>query len=184
MTEPLEPGHLALLSEVARLHSGFILGFEEAITLTDRADRMRFSATVEEDIRQLSASILGVASEGGKLFSSRAKMLIESVTAALHRSSWEISRIGFTGYATTRNLLIAIGRIALWINDKGGSLAGGIIAAPIIGVNPAEQIRNFATIIISQAEQITALATAFPELRDWVSWLIDFYSKLYDKEKK
>jgi Leucine-rich repeat (LRR) protein len=41
LSEPLEPSHLGVLTEVAALHGGFILGFPTAVRLSDRADQAR-----------------------------------------------------------------------------------------------------------------------------------------------
>lgn len=46
MTEPLEPGHMALLQQAAEIHGAFILGFPKGRELTDRADQARLSPEI------------------------------------------------------------------------------------------------------------------------------------------
>lgn len=179
-TEPLEPHHLALLKEVSALHGGFILGFPKAAVLTDRADKARLGPEIIRLIEAPTSNVLSSLSRQRRFLSDRARELIEALDATLLAGSWDASRIGYTSYAVARNALVAIGRAVIWINDKGGTLAGGVIvAAAIAAANlPPDTLQMVLVFLKSNAGDILSFAAPFPELRNYMQWIIDHFDSL------
>jgi len=177
ITEPLEPQHLGLLTEVAGLHGAFILGFPRGVELVERADRSQFDLETIRAISTPTSNVLSALSRQRRLLSDRARHLIEALDAALLPGSWEIARIGYTSYASVRNALVVIGRLAIWINEKGGSLAGGTIVAAAVsqsGLSP-EALQQVMSFLQVNSAQILSFAAPFPELRTYLLWIIDFF---------
>ena len=179
LTEPLEPSHLALLLDVARLHGGFILGFPKGIELTERADRAQLGPNAIRAINDPTLHVLAALSQQTKLVSERARRLTDALNAALIVAGWETTRIGYTSYATVRNALIQLGKVIVWVNDKGGSLAGGIVIGSAIaasGLTP-ETLELVVHFLQTNVSDVLAFAAPFPELRAWIGWIIDHFDE-------
>jgi Leucine-rich repeat (LRR) protein len=185
LSEPLEPSHLGLLAEVAALHGSFILGFPRAAELTSRADRSRVGPETIRTIGPPTSNVLSALSRQRRLLSDRARQLIEALDAALLTGSWDAARIGYTSYATVRNALVAIGRICIWINDKGGSLVGGVlIGSAVAAANlPADTLQLVMLFLKSNSADILSFAAPFPELRLYVEWIISHFDDLERSSK-
>jgi hypothetical protein len=84
-----------------------------------------------------------------------------------------------------RNALVAIGRVSIWINDKGGSLVGGVIVGSAVGAAnlPPDTIQLVALFLKSNAADILSFAAPFPELRLYLSWIIDYFDDLHAPSK-
>jgi hypothetical protein len=182
LTEPLEPSHLALLISVARLHAGFILGFPKGLELTDRADHSRVDPNVRELINDPTLQLLKVLSQHRKLVAERARRLAELLHSTLVTAGWDTARVGYTSYAVVRNALIQLGKSALWINDKGGSLVGGVFigavaAAAVASGLPPETVELAIKFLASNISDILSFAAPFPELRVWIGWIIDHFDE-------
>jgi len=179
LSEPLEPSHLGLFTEVAALHGSFILGFPTAAVLTRRADEARISPGTIREIVRPTSNVLGALSRQRRLLSSRARKLIESLDAALTTASWDAARIGFTSYATVRNALVAIGRLSIWINDKGGSLAGGAVVGTAVAVAnlPPDTMQLLSIFLKANAGDILSFVAPFPELRVYIEWIINHFDR-------
>ncbi len=180
LTEPLEPNHLSLLIEVSALHGGFILGFPTAANLVSRADRSRLGPEVAQAIGASTSNVLGALSRQRRLFSDRARQLVEALDSALLSGSWDAARIGYTSYATVRNALVALGRISIWINDKGGSLAGGVVIGSVITAAnlPVDTLQLIMLFLKSNSADILSFAAPFPELLAYFRWIIDYFDKI------
>ncbi len=185
LTEPLEPSHLGLLTEVAALHGGFILGFPRAAELSRRADEGRFGANTVRTISTPTSNILSALARQRRFLSERAKQLIEAPDAVFVAGAWEAAHLGYTTHATVRNALVAIGRLALWINDKGGTLAGGVVVTSAIAALgfPPETLQAVLTFIHDSGGDILSFAAPFPELRMYLGWIIDHFDTLEARSK-
>jgi hypothetical protein len=172
LTEPLEPSHLALLLDVARLHAGFILGFPKGIELTERADRSQITPNIVQSINDPTSRVLAALAQQRKLVSERARRLIKVLEDALIVGGWETARVGYTSYATVRNALIELGKWLIFINDRAGLIGGVLIAAS--GLSP-ETTRPVVQFLMSNASDVLSFAAPFPELRAWLSWIIGHF---------
>jgi hypothetical protein len=174
LTEPLEPAHLALLLDVARLHAGFIVGFPKGIELMNRADRVQLTPDVIERISEPTSHILAGIAQARQTFTERARRLADIVNAALITGEWNAARIGHTAYAFVRNALIAIGSVLVRINSAGETLAGVAIIATAsqVGVS-VESVAGGVELLRSNFGDIFAFAASFPELRAWLECIID-----------
>lgn len=179
-SDPLEPSHLGLLTEVSALHGSFIQGFPTAVQLTQRADRSRVGPDVLRTIGPPTSNVLSALSRQRRLLSERARRLTEALDAALLTGSWDAARIGYTSYATVRNVLVALGRISIWINDKGGSIAGGaVVGAAVTAANlPPDTLQLALLFLKSNAADILSFAAPFPELRTYIEWIIQHFDEL------
>jgi len=188
ITEPLEPSHLGLLMEVAALHGGFILGFPKAMELSNRADQARFDAEVINSILGPTSNILSTLARQRRFLTERATRLIEALDATLVAGSWHTARIGYTSYATVRNALVAIGRVILWMNDKGGSVAGGVIVGGLLEAThvSAETLNAILAFLHNGSSDVLSFAAPFPELRTYLQWIITHFDTVEagPKDKK
>jgi hypothetical protein len=180
LTEPLEPSHLGLLSEVSALHGGFILGFPKAAELSARADEARFGANVIESIGPSTSIILRTLARQRRFLSERARQLIEALDAVFLTGSWATARIGYTSYATVRNALVVIGRLAIWINEKGATIAGSAVIASALAVTsiPPDVLQSLSAFLYDNASAILSFAAPFPELRNYLGWIIDHFDSV------
>lgn len=180
LSEPLEPAHLGLLTEVAALHGSFILGFPTAVDLTRRADEARVTPEVLRTVGPATSTVLSALSRQHRLLSERARRLIDSLDAALLSGSWEVARIGYTSYATVRNALVTIGKLSIWINDKGGSLVGGALVTSAVAASnlPPETLQLTALFLTTNASDILSFAAPFPELRVYLEWIVNYFDAL------
>ena len=153
ITEPLERIHLALLLEVAGLHGGSILGFPKAIELTERADMSRMGPNIAGLIGEPTSNVLAALSRQRKLVSERARQLTDALDVALTSVGWDVARVGYTSYATVRNALIVIGRVLIWTNDKGGSLAGGVVVGSLLAAANLAPEHNGTNASVSSSER-------------------------------
>ncbi len=170
-TEPLEPDHAALLIDVARLHGSYILGFPTGKELTERADHARIQPQIIEEIETPTKSVLAHLSQEKEIVSDRARKLAKSLEDALIVAGWNSARVGHSSYVTVRNFLIEAGRILSIFNDKGGGIVG-IAALQAVGVN-SETLLMASKFIITNSSEIFAFVSPFPELRAWISWIIN-----------
>lgn len=177
LADPLEPAHLGILVDVASLHGGFILGFPLAVKLVTRADQSRIGPETIRKIGPATSNVLSALSRQRRVLSEGARQLIEALDSALLTGSWEAARIGYTSYATVRNALVTIGKVGLWINDKGGSLAGGVVVGSAISAAslPPDTLQLIASFLTSNAANILSFAAPFPELRTYMTWLINHF---------
>ncbi|WP_084251753.1 leucine-rich repeat domain-containing protein [Bradyrhizobium sp. AT1] len=184
-SEPLEPVHFGLLSEVAALHGGFILGFPLAQQLTSRADQARIGPETVRAIAPSTSKILSALSRQRRLFSERARNLIEALDASLLSGSWDAARIGYTSYATVRNALVTIGRLCIWMNDKGGSLVGGALVASAVSASnlPPDTAQLLALFIQSNSADLLSFAAPFPEVRTYLAWIVDHFDAHHSTSK-
>ena len=124
LTEPLEPGHLALLTDVAQLHTALILGFPQGRELAQRADQ----AQIAPEVIEPAARLLDELSQNRDLVSDRARHLFSLLTSVVGTCDWATTRVGYTVYATARNVLLAMGKIVIKANINSG-IVGSAIAA-------------------------------------------------------
>jgi hypothetical protein len=84
-----------------------------------------------------------------------------------------------------RNALVAIGRICIWINDKGGSLVGGVIVASAVAAAnlPPDTLSLVILFLKSNSADILSFAAPFPELRAYLEWIIDHFDDLNASSK-
>jgi hypothetical protein len=94
MTEPLEPGHLALLQQAAEIHGGFILGFPKGRELTDRADHARLSPEIIAQIAPSTRQILEGLARASNFVETRTRKFLAVVHENLVVHGWEVARTG------------------------------------------------------------------------------------------
>jgi hypothetical protein len=176
LTVPLEPAHLALLLDVARLHAGFIVGFPKGIELVNRADRVRLTPEIIERISEPTLQILARIAQARQAFSERARGLADVLKAALHMNDWGTARVGYTAYATVRNALIVVGGILVRTTLTGATV---ITAAHELGI-PAETVAASLDLLRANTAQIWAFAESFPELRAYLEWIINHVGDDHD----
>ncbi len=177
MTEPLEPGHLALLQQAAEIHGAFILGFPQGRELTDRADHARLSPEIIAQIEPPARLILEKLARASDFVEARTRKFIAVVDETLFIHGWETARTGHAAYAVTRNSLIALGKVLIRANSALATVAGGILlsyADP--GLQMTQHIIQF---MLENTQSITSFAEPFPEFRSWICFLIDHM----DREK-
>ncbi|HEY8006915.1 MAG TPA: hypothetical protein VIE66_09020 [Methylocella sp.] len=177
MTEPLEPGHLALLQQAAELHGGFILGFPKGRELTDRADHARLSSEIIAQIEPPARQILESLARERDFVETRTRKFFAAVDESLVIHGWKTARTGHAAYVVTRNSVIALGKILIRANSALATVVGGTVlncADP--GLQMTQHIIRF---MLENAQTIASFAEPFPELRNWLCFLIDHI----DREK-
>ena len=127
MTEPLEPGHLALLQQAAELHGGFILGFPKGRELTDRADHARLSPEIIAQIEPPARQILESLACERDFVETRTRKFFAAVDESLVVHGWKTARTGHAAYVVTRNSLIALGKILIRANSALATVVGGTV---------------------------------------------------------
>ena len=177
MTEPLEPGHLALLQQAAELHGGFILGFPKGRELTDRADHARLSPEIIAQIEPPARQILESLARESTFVETRTRKFFAAVDESLVVHGWKTARTGHAAYVVTRNSLIALGKILIRANSVLATVAGGIV---LNCVDPGLQMtQHIIRFMLENAQTVASFAEPFPELRNWLCFLIDHI----DREK-
>jgi hypothetical protein len=175
MTEPLEPAHFALLQQAAEVHGGFILGFEQARELAERADRARISGEAMERVVSLAREIIELLLRSGRQVDAQTRQFLAAVEEGLIEPGWRITRAGYAAYVVTRNALIAIGRLLNWANSAFATVAGGIVLTQIDpGLVHTQFWIEFA---LKNSQQILAFAEPFPELKIWLAAQIEAAEK-------
>lgn len=177
MTEPLEPGHFALLQQAAEMHGGFILGFPKGRELTERADHVRLSPEIIAQIAPPARRILEELARANDFVEVRTRKFLAAVDESLIFHGWETARIGHAIYVTTRNSLIALGKYLIIANIGCAAILGKPIL-PSLDSDPhtTQQIIEF---LMHNAQDVLSFAEPFPELRNWIGFLIDHL----DREK-
>jgi hypothetical protein len=91
----------------------------------------------------------------------------------------------YTSYATVRNALVTIGKLCIWINDKGGSLVGGVVVGSVIAAAnlPPDTLQLVMTFLKSNSADILSFAAPFPELRLYIEWIINHFDELETSSK-
>lgn len=175
LTEPLEPDHLALLVEVARMHGGFILGFPKGVELTQKADRSRLSGEVVAAIAEPANAILDALQRDNEFVESRTRKFIAAIREGPVTAGWEVARAGHAVDVTARNSLIQLGRLALHANSIFATVVGGLAMSSVDpGLAQTQLVLNF---ILTNAKNIMSFSAPFPELREWFKWIIDEIDK-------
>jgi hypothetical protein len=79
-----------------------------------------------------------------------------------------------------RNALVAIGRICVWVNDKGGSLAGSVVVGSAIAAAnlPPDTLQLVMLFLKSNSSDILSFAAPFPDLRVYVEWIISHFDHM------
>ncbi|MFZ2493409.1 MAG: hypothetical protein WA208_18160 [Thermoanaerobaculia bacterium] len=178
MTEPLEPGHMALLQQVAEIHGAFILGFPKGRELTDRADQARLSPEIIAQIAVPTRTILDDLAGWRHIVEEETRKTLSAIDDSLIVHGWETARVGHAAYVITRNSLIALGKYLI-ITNVGCAAVFGQPIIPAINMDPnvTQQIVAF---MIHHAQDVLGFAQPFPELRVWIAAILDHI----DQEKK
>jgi hypothetical protein len=177
MTEPLEPGHFALLQQAAEMHGGFILGFPKGRELTERADHARLSPEIIAQIEPPARRILEELARANDLVEAGTRKFLAAVDESLIVHGWETARTGYAAYAVTRNSLIALGKVLIRANSILATVAGGILLSSADpGLQMTKLIIQF---MLENTQTIASFAAPFPDLRSWFCFLIDHI----DREK-
>jgi hypothetical protein len=135
MSEPLEPGHFALLQQAAELHGGFILGFPKGRELTDRADHARLSPEIIAQIAAPAHRILEELAGARDFVEARTRKFLSVIDKSLIVHGWETARIGHSAYVITRNGLIALGKYLILANIGCAAILGKPIL-PALDLDP------------------------------------------------
>jgi len=93
MTEPLEPGHMALLQQAAEIHGAFILGFPEGRKLNERADQARLSPEIVAQIASPSRRILDDLARSVNLVEEHTRKVLSAIDDSLIIHGWETARL-------------------------------------------------------------------------------------------
>jgi hypothetical protein len=176
MTEPLEPGHVAILQQAANMHGAFILGFPLGRELTERADRARLSHDIIAQISSAAHEILNKLAQSKKFVEAETRQFLKAIDEGSIVLGWETARTGHAAYVVTRSTLIALGKYLILANVVFNAVLGRRIV-PEIDPAMAQQIVDF---MMHNGEFITSFAEPFPELRNWLAFIIDHI----DHEKK
>ena len=177
MTEPLEPGHLAMLQQAAEMHGGFILGFPKGWELTERADRTRLSPEIIAQIAPPARRILEGLARANDFVESRTRKFFAAVDESLIVHGWGTARIGHAIYVTTRNSIIALGKYLILANIGCAAILGKpILPALDLDAHTSQLIVEF---VMHHAQEVLSFAEPFPELRNWIGFVIDHI----DREK-
>jgi hypothetical protein len=177
MAEPLEPGHFALLQQAAELHGGFILGFPKGRELTDRADQARLSPEIVGQIEPPAHRILEKLAGGREFVEPRTRRILAAIDESLIANGWGVARIGHAAYTLTKNSLIALGKVVIQLNKVIATGAAGALF--VRGLDP-DLIKHIIQFMFDNAQTIASFAEPFPELRNWLTFLIDHI----DREKQ
>jgi len=80
---------------------------------------------------------------------------------------------------------VVIGRISIWINDKGGSLIGGVVVGSAIAAAnfPPDTLQLIMLFLKSNSADILSFAAPFPELRVYFEWIINYFDELETHSK-
>ena len=177
MTEPLEPGHFALLQQAAEMHGGFILGFPKGRELTERADHARLSSEIIDQIAPPARRILDELARANDFVEIRTRKFLAAVDESLIVHGWETARIGHAIYVTTRNSLIALGKYLIIANIGCAAILGKPIL-PSLDLD-AHTYQLIVEFLMNHAREVLSFAEPFPELRNWIGFLINHI----DREK-
>jgi len=171
MTEPLEPHHLALLQQAAEIHGGFILGFPKGRELTERADQTRLSPEIMAQIEPPARRILEELARAQNFVETRTRKFLAVIDESLIVHGWPTARIGHAAYVVTRNSLIAVGKYLLLANLACAAILGKPILPTLnLDAHTSQLIVEF---LMNNAQDVLSFAEPFPDLRNWIGFLID-----------
>ena len=175
MTEPLEPQHLALLQQAAEIHGGFILGFPKGRELTDRADQARMSPEIIAQIARPTHHILEGLAHAENVVELRTRKIFAALDESLTVHGWDVARIGYVAYSWARNSLIEFGKVLILADKAFGTAFGGILLSSVApDIHTTQLIVQF---MLENAQIVASFAEPFPELRNWLGFLIDHFDR-------
>jgi hypothetical protein len=186
MTEPLEPEHLALLQQVAEIHSAFVLGFASGRELTDRADHSRLTPEILSEILPAARGLLGRWRHATTMVQEQTRKFLSAIEQSAVGPSWQSARAGYSIYAVTRNALIGIGKLLMHAHGIVSTFLGGVaLTALATTIDPGlVQTKLWAEFFLEQSQTILSFAEPFPELKIWLASMIDELNRDRDFRKK
>jgi hypothetical protein len=162
ITPPLEPEHKADLATLATNHSAFILGDPVGRALFERAERMKANAAAVGAIRQPVNTLLKGMVDARAWVESSTRELLGALSTATDDAAWEFAAVGFSQYSAVRNALITVSRWLLYVNEKGGTVAGAV-ALNYYGID----VRPAIEFLLANGHHVMAIANHSSELRPW-----------------
>ena len=172
MTGPLEPEHFAKLVQVARIHAGFVLGFDEVEKTVERGVRFaRENSEIVAEIAEPQGRLLHELVGQSKWIDEAARELISAIDGAYMQFGWKVAEAGYAAFGTLKNALLAVSKSLVVIDD----LFIGLLGKTLRKGMDAEKILAFAAacFLRDHAADILAFARPLPDLRDWFLYVID-----------
>ncbi len=168
MTEPLEPGPLALLRSLLNDHTAFIFGFARGRALAQRAATLHQIDEPPEQRRAATAALLNQMLLARDLLTGKARPLVHALTRAFDELNATALPLMSSGWEAGRNALIGFGRHGMHRLEQVGLVVD--LALIFTGVEHPETLHTAAAFLRDNAQAIAAFAASDPTLRDWLAW--------------
>jgi hypothetical protein len=136
--------------------------------------RPRLSPDDIAAVQTPTKDLLDALANDPKLVSPEAQHFLHAIQSSLVTAGWNTARVGYTACVTTRNALVALGRAFLKLNSLAGGLPG---VALFVGDPNFEQTRLLMSFLHAHGGQILSFSAPFPELRVWLTWILDHLSR-------
>lgn len=172
MAGALEPGHYGLLTQAARIHGGFILGYPEVVEIAERGGS--FAREVPEVVAAIEApqkTLLHELAQPKSWIRETARGLIAAVDAAYFQVGWSVAETGYAAFGVVKNSLLAVSKVVVALD---GALSEGATKL-LRKASEADKLAAIAAacFLRDHAADILAFARPIPELHGWFSYVVD-----------
>lgn len=173
LAEPLEPQLEAQLQSVIRQHGAFVMGFEEARALVQRADEFAVDVTRLREINEPGTILLRELTENRDLVDERTHALHKPVRDSVIEFGWAGSRVGYSAYLIVRNGVRAMIKFSVGDSPNTGAILGLLTGGSVMAGDPnAEFIRAAVPVLQQHGSQLLAFFNHSPEMRAYVEWAL------------
>jgi len=101
----------------------------------------------------------------------RTRKIFAALDESLTVHGWDVARIGYVAYSWARNSLIEFGKVLILADKAFGTAFGGILLSSVApDIHTTQLIVQF---MLENAQIVASFAEPFPELRNWLGFLID-----------
>lgn len=178
LATPLEPDLHGVLDNVVREHGAFIMGFEEARTLIERADQFQMTPDLIKQIEPPGRHLLEELSGNRELVTDKTLALHRAILATVDETGWSAGRSGFNSYLVVRNAISAIIRATIGSElSLVGIAAATSLLAEANGISHREFLINGSSVLRAQASNILAFFAHSREFLDYVSWALELLER-------
>jgi hypothetical protein len=175
----LDAQHQAILSEIAGLHGGLILGLPKGRMLTERAREAQLPSS--EILEPATVALLDAFKENRRLLEERLRRFMETSRETIRIAGWDAMRAGYGAYALVRNTLIRMGTAFVSLDKlaaksfvgSAGIAYVGTLASQTFGIGP-ESFAAMIEFFRANYGSILQYAAPFPELRAWIAYVMEF----------
>lgn len=178
LATPLEPDCAAMLESVVREHGAFIMGFDVARDLIERADQFAMNTDLLKHLQKTGSGLLDELADNKELIAPKTLLVHRSIRDAASETGWSYGRSGFDAYITVRNAVGSIIRASVGSDVSMLSFYGLASAtADMQGLATREFLANGASMLLAHGPALQAFFAHSVEFASYITWALDLLER-------